>query len=157
MYEETACDAVALAVERFGTLNILVNTAGRTMNKGPLDTSVADWDGIVADSRQTLASYGHLHPLERVAQPTEIAESIAFLASLAASFIMGALVMAGGAYTKLRELTIYKFLTASNLCNKCCKYSQTSELRKLLLKAVELNGEPADQQPRHRAPEPRLG
>lgn len=46
--EDTAIQAVALAVERFGTLDILVNNAGKTMNKGLLDMSVADWDSIMA-------------------------------------------------------------------------------------------------------------
>ena len=39
---------VALATERFDTLDILVNNAGRTLNKPLLDTSVADWDAIMA-------------------------------------------------------------------------------------------------------------
>ncbi len=185
--EDTARRTAALAVERFGGLDILVNNAGRTLNKPLLDTSVADWDaimavnargnfvhsreavrvmaaggggaivsvvsvvasiamkelaaysaskgaiaqltktiaveyggqgiranavapgvvetdilaGIVEDSRATLASYGGAHPIGRVAQAAEIAEIIAFLASPAASFMTGALVMADGGYTAL--------------------------------------------------------
>ena len=57
--------------------------------------------GIVENSRRTLAGYGHAHALGRVAQPAEIAEAIAFLASPAASFITGALVLADGGYTAL--------------------------------------------------------
>lgn len=67
---------MALAVARFGGLDRL-------------------------DSRATLAGYGHLHPLGRVAQPGEIAEVVAFLASPAASFMTGALVVADGGYTAL--------------------------------------------------------
>ena len=58
-------------------------------------------EGIVDDSRTTLASYGSVHALGRVAQPREIAEVAVFLASPAASFITGALVMADGGYTAL--------------------------------------------------------
>ena len=185
--EDTARRTVALALERFGSLNILVNNAGRTMNKPLVEMSVADWDGIMAvnargtflharealrvmlgrgggtivnvasvvsvvgmkdtaayaaskgavaqltkviaveyggrgiranavaagvvetdilqgivdDSRATLASYGGAHPIGRVAQRSEIAEIIAFLASRASSFVTGALVMADGGYTAL--------------------------------------------------------
>lgn len=185
--EDTARRTVALAIERFGGLDILVNNAGRTLNKPLLDTSVDDWnaimavnargdflhareavrammdrgggaivnvasvvatiamkdmaayaaskgaiaqltkviavehgrdgiranaigvgvvetdilEGIVDDSRATLASYGDAHPIGRVAQPREIAEVIAFLAAPASSFITGALVMADGGYTAL--------------------------------------------------------
>lgn len=185
--EEAVRATFALALERFGRLDILVSNAGRTLNKPLVETSVADWDsllatnargaflhlresgrimaaqgsgaivavasivstvgmrdtaaysaskgaiaqlvktaalelgassvrvnavapgvvateileGIVPDSRDTLASYGHVHALGRVAQPEEIAEAIAFLASPAASFVTGALVMADGGYTAM--------------------------------------------------------
>jgi NAD(P)-dependent dehydrogenase (short-subunit alcohol dehydrogenase family) len=185
--EDTAKRTVALAIERFGGLDILINNAGRTLNKPLLDTSIDDWnaimavnargdflhareavramlnrgggtivnvasvvaaiamkdmaayasskgaiaqltkviavehgrdgiranavgvgvvetdilEGIVDDSRATLASYGDAHPIGRVAQPREIAEVIAFLAAPASSFITGTLVMADGGYTAL--------------------------------------------------------
>lgn len=186
--EDVARRTVALAVERFGRLDILVNNAGRTLNKPLLETSVAEWDAVLAtnargafihsreavramlangggaivsvasvasrvamkdlaayaaskgaiaqlvkviaaeygtqgiranavapgvvetdilqstgveDSRAVLASYGDVHPLGRVGQPSEIAEVIAFLASPASSFMTGALVMADGGYTAL--------------------------------------------------------
>ena len=53
------------------------------------------------DSKATLASFGHLHPIGRVGQPEEIADVIAYLASPRASFITGALVMVDGGYTAL--------------------------------------------------------
>ena len=185
--EATAVRTVALAIERFGGLDVLVNNAGRTLNKALTDTGAAAWDavmavnargnflhareavrvmaergggaivgvasivsvvglketaayaaskgaiaqltkviaveygdrgvranavaagvvetdileGIVADSRATLASYGPAHPLGRVAQPRDIAEVIAFLAAPASSFMTGALVVADGGYTAL--------------------------------------------------------
>ena len=55
----------------------------------------------VEDSRGVLAGFGAAHPIGRVAQPGEIAEVIAFLASPASSFMTGALVMADGGYTAL--------------------------------------------------------
>jgi NAD(P)-dependent dehydrogenase (short-subunit alcohol dehydrogenase family) len=46
--EEVARRTVAMAVERFGRLDILVNNAGRTLNKPLLETSVAEWDAVLA-------------------------------------------------------------------------------------------------------------
>ena len=66
---------------------------------GVVETDILE--GIVEDSRATLASYGGAHPIGRVAQPMEIAEVIAFLAAPASSFMTGALVMADGGYTAL--------------------------------------------------------
>lgn len=66
---------------------------------GVIETDILE--GIVPDSRATLASYGPSHPLGRVGQPEEIAEIIAFLASPASSFMTGTMVMADGGYTAL--------------------------------------------------------
>ena len=186
--EEVAKRTMALATERFGRLDILVNNAGRTLNKPLLETSVEEWDAVLAtnargnfvhsreairvmaasgggvivsvvsvvpsvamkvlaayaaskgaitqlmkviaaeygaqgiranavapgvvetdilqstgfaDSRGTLAGHGDAHPIGRVAQASEIAEVIAFLASPASSFMTGALVMADGGYTAI--------------------------------------------------------
>ncbi|KIS42654.1 SDR family NAD(P)-dependent oxidoreductase [Kosakonia radicincitans] len=183
--EEEVISAVALAQAEFGGVDILINNAGKTLNKLATETSVAEWDnimtinargyfllsreslkvmqprrqgaivnvasvvsmvgmkttaaysaskgaiaqltkvlaleaaeygirvnavapgvvetnilsGIVEDSRATLASYGHAHPLGRVAQPEEIAEAIIWLASPKASFVTGTVLMADGGYT----------------------------------------------------------
>ncbi|WP_037079504.1 SDR family NAD(P)-dependent oxidoreductase [Pseudonocardia spinosispora] len=184
--EETARRAVTMAVETFGRLDILVNNAGRTVNKPLTETTVADWDGLMAvnalgaflhareaframrergtggaivnvgsytctvalpegsaysaskgalaqltkvialeggphgirsnvvapgvvetdllddfreDSRAYLRSFGHLHPLGRVARPEEIAEVIGFLASDRSSFMTGAVVAVDGGFT----------------------------------------------------------
>ena len=66
---------------------------------GVIETDILE--GIVPDSRATLASYGPAHPLGRVGQPQDIAEVIAFLASPASSFMTGSLVMADGGFTAL--------------------------------------------------------
>lgn len=186
--EDVARRTIALATERFGRLDILVSNAGRTLDRPLTETSVEEWDAVMAtnargaflhmreavrvmadagggaivqvasmvatvgmanlaayaaskgtvtqlvkviaaehgargiranliapgvvetdflqstgvrDSRAALAAFGHVHPLGRVAQVEEIAEVIAFLASPAASFMTGALVMADGGYTAI--------------------------------------------------------
>ncbi len=81
-----------IAVEH-GRQGIRANAVG----VGVVETDILE--GIVEDSRATLAGYGDAHALGRVGQPREIAEVVAFLASPAASFITGALVMADGGYT----------------------------------------------------------
>ena len=67
---------------------------------GVVETDFLQSTGVT-DSRAALASFGHVHPLGRVAQAAEIAEVIAFLVSPAASFMTGALVMADGGYTAI--------------------------------------------------------
>ncbi|WP_448101444.1 SDR family NAD(P)-dependent oxidoreductase [Luteibacter jiangsuensis] len=83
-----------LAVEH-ARQGIRVNAVG----PGVVETDILE--GIVDDSRGTLASYGHAHPLGRVASPQEIAEVIAWAASPRASFVTGALLLADGGYTAL--------------------------------------------------------
>ena len=45
---QTAQDAVALALERFGGLDVVVNNAGRFLPKTLVDTSDAEWDALMA-------------------------------------------------------------------------------------------------------------
>ncbi len=44
----TAAQAVALAQERFGRLDVLVNNAGRIVFRSLTDTTDADWDGLMS-------------------------------------------------------------------------------------------------------------
>ena len=183
--EETAKRSVALAIERFGKVDILVNNAARIINKLVVDMTVEDWDSIMAvnvrgwflhsrealramipkrsgsivnvgsyacfytfpqiaayaaskgaiaqltrtmalenishgirvnavgsgdvitgllddvvsDGHAFLKEHGKGAPIGRAAQPEEIAEVIAFLASDRASFIVGSIVMADGGYS----------------------------------------------------------
>lgn len=180
--EDSAARAVALAVERFGKLDILVNNAAILLNKTVVDMTLEEWNGVLAvnttgaflfsraalrvmipaasgaivnvgsyacyqafptiaayaaskgalaqltrasaleaiehgirinavgsgdvvtnlansvkaDGRKFLAEHGKGAPIGRAAEPREIAEIIAFLASDKASFIVGAVVMADG-------------------------------------------------------------
>jgi NAD(P)-dependent dehydrogenase (short-subunit alcohol dehydrogenase family) len=48
------------------------------------------------DGREFLAKHGKLAPIKRAAQPEEIAEIVAFLASDRASFVVGSVLMADG-------------------------------------------------------------
>ena len=84
----------AIAVD-YGSKGVRANAVAA----GVIETDILE--GIVGDSRATLASYGSAHPIGRVGQPQEIAEAIAFLAAPASSFITGALVMVDGGYTAL--------------------------------------------------------
>lgn len=83
-----------IAVE-YGARGIRANAVA----PGVVETDILE--GIVPDSRATLACYGSAHPIGRVGQPQEIAEVIAFLASPASAFMTGSLVMADGGFTAL--------------------------------------------------------
>lgn len=64
---------------------------------GVIDTDIMD--GVVENGREFLRSFGDQHPIGRIGRPDEIAETIAFLASPASSFITGALLLADGGWT----------------------------------------------------------
>ena len=56
-------------------------------------------DDVVEDGPGFLAKHGEAAPIGRAAQPQEIAEIVAFLASDRASFMVGSVVMADGGMT----------------------------------------------------------
>ncbi|WP_062013065.1 SDR family NAD(P)-dependent oxidoreductase [Aureimonas sp. AU4] len=87
---------VKVIAAEYGAMGIRANAVA----PGVVETDILKGIGV-ADSRATLASYGGVHPIGRVAQADEIAEVIAFLASPAASFMTGALVMADGGYSAI--------------------------------------------------------
>ncbi|MDB5346160.1 MAG: hypothetical protein JWP89_4537 [Schlesneria sp.] len=180
--ESAAKEVVALAIERFGKLDILVNNAASIVYKNAVDMTLDEWNSILnisatglflhsrealkamipnktgaivnvgsyacfftfpgisaypaakgalaqitrtlaleviehgirinavgsgdvvtnllntfrSDGREFLAEHGKLAPIKRAAEPVEIANVVAFLASDKASFIVGAIVMADG-------------------------------------------------------------
>jgi len=65
---------------------------------GVIETDIME--GVIeGDGRAMLRSFGGLHPIGRIGQPGEVAEAIAFLASPAAGFITGAILMVDGGWT----------------------------------------------------------
>ena len=83
-----------LAID-FGKQNIRVNAVA----PGVVETGILDH--FDPNGRQTLVNAGPAHPIGRVAQPSEIANVIAFLASPRSSFMTGSIVLADGGYTAL--------------------------------------------------------
>ena len=67
------------------------------VSPGVVETDILE--GIVKNSKETLASYGSSHLLGRVSQPEEIADVITFLCSPKSSAITGAIIAADGGYT----------------------------------------------------------
>lgn len=78
-----------LALEAIG-YGIRVNAVG----SGDAITNITN--AIRPDGRAYLAEHGRKAPIGRAAQPEEIAEVVAFLASDRASYMVGAVVMADG-------------------------------------------------------------
>jgi NAD(P)-dependent dehydrogenase (short-subunit alcohol dehydrogenase family) len=65
----------------------------------PGDVETGILDELMPDGRAFLREHGAQSPLGRVAQPEEIAEFIAFVASERASYITGSVLLADGGYT----------------------------------------------------------
>jgi NAD(P)-dependent dehydrogenase (short-subunit alcohol dehydrogenase family) len=81
----------AMAVDE-AAFGVRVNSiAPGSVDTPMLRTSAAQWsDGTAEGVEKTIANWGTMHALGRVAQPEEIGEAASFLASDAASFVTGA-------------------------------------------------------------------
>jgi len=73
------------------------NIRANVVAPGDVETGILD--DIMPDGRAFLREHATRAPIGRVAQPREIAEVIAFVASDRASFMTGSVVMADGGYT----------------------------------------------------------
>src|ERR1700743_2288261 len=74
----------------------LPSLPGRPREGGSGDTVTTILNKIHEDGQSALADYGKHAPIGRAAQPEEIAQVIAFLASDQASFMVGSIAMADG-------------------------------------------------------------
>ena len=101
---DVAHAAVSLALERFGRLDVLVNNAGRTMNKPDQAMSVEDWDGILhTNARGTFVhSQAALAPM--IEQQAGAIVSIASYASLVALPTGSAYAASKGAIAQLTKV-----------------------------------------------------
>jgi 3-oxoacyl-[acyl-carrier protein] reductase len=90
---------LALEVAADGvTVNAVLPGYTRTERQEELATALAQQTG--QDSREILAAQGRELPIGRMAEPSEIAEMIAFLCSPAASYVTGQAIAVEGGYLK---------------------------------------------------------
>jgi NAD(P)-dependent dehydrogenase (short-subunit alcohol dehydrogenase family) len=69
---------------------IRVNAVG----SGDVVTNI--WEGKLDNGREFLADHGKISPIGRAAVPREIAESVAYLVSDRASYVVGSIFMTDG-------------------------------------------------------------
>ena len=109
--EQVARRTVELACDRFGRLDILVNNAGRTLNRPLLDTSVADWDGVLATNAR--GNFVHSREAVRVmlAQGGGTIVSVVSVVAQVAMNDLAAYAASKGAITQLTKVIAAEFGT----------------------------------------------
>ena len=107
--EKVAKRTVALATERFGRLDILVNNAGRTLNKPLLETSVEEWDAVLATN--TRGNFVHSREAIRVMAASgggAIVSVVSVVASVAMKEL-AAYAASKGAITQLMKVIAVEY------------------------------------------------
>ncbi|MGK2284518.1 SDR family NAD(P)-dependent oxidoreductase [Pedomonas sp. V897] len=109
--EAVACETVALAQDRFGRLDILVNNAGRTLNRPLLETSVEEFEAVLA----TNVRGAFLHSREAVramlAHGGGAIVSVASIASTVAMSDLAAYAASKGAVAQLAKVIAVEYGT----------------------------------------------
>ena len=90
--DEDASRAVEIAVERYGALDIVIANAGQGHMNPAHETTDEQW----AESWHVNPTSPTHVPLQRMAEPHELASVCLFLASAQSSFMTGAVLIADG-------------------------------------------------------------
>ena len=101
---EIADAAVALARERFGRIDVLVNNAGRTMNKPDQEMTVEDWDGILRTNARGAFVHSKAALAPMIAQGAGAIVNVASYASLVGLPTGSAYAASKGALTQLTKV-----------------------------------------------------
>jgi NAD(P)-dependent dehydrogenase (short-subunit alcohol dehydrogenase family) len=78
-WEESATKAVAVAIEKFGKLDILVNNAARIMSKLVIDMTREDWESIM--SVNVTGAFLHSREAMKAMIPNKSGPSLALVPS----------------------------------------------------------------------------
>lgn len=97
----TSAFSLAMAGRHALTRNLAIELATHgirvnAVTPGAVETPIYESFLSAEQIREVLPTFGGMHPLGRIAQPIEVAETILFLASPRASFITGAVVPVDG-------------------------------------------------------------
>lgn len=100
----TSAFSLAQAARHALTRNLAIEFAGNgvrvnTVTPGAVETPIYETFMTAEEIRDVLPTFGAMHPLGRIAQITDVVETILFLASPRAAFITGAIVPVDGGVT----------------------------------------------------------